>query len=53
MYLLEHKSEMGDGGSYKMGTFNAAANRIARHHTLGPVKTGKMCEGKWQAAIVY
>ena len=24
-YLLEHKSEIGDGGMYKMGTFNAAA----------------------------
>jgi len=50
-YLLAHKSEMGDGGTYKMGTFNAAANAIATHHNLGPEKTGKMCKTKWRAVI--
>ena len=45
-YLLEHKSEIGEGGMFKMGTFNAAANAIASHHTLGPVKTGDMCKRK-------
>lgn len=48
-FLLEHKSEIGDAGMYKMGTFNAAANEIAAHHTLGPRKTGKMCKTKWRA----
>ena len=46
-YLVEHKSEIGDGGMFKMGTFNAAANAITEHHTLGPVKTGNMCKTKW------
>jgi len=50
-YLLAHKSEMGDGGTYKMETFNAAANAIAMHHTLGPEKTGKRCKTKWRAVI--
>src|SRR5882762_7510453 len=50
-YLLAHKSEMGDGGTYKMGTFNATANAIAIHHTLGPEKTGKRCKTKWRAVI--
>ena len=50
-YLAEHKSEMGDGGMYKMGTFNAVANEIAKHHTSGPAKTGKMCKTKWRAVF--
>jgi hypothetical protein len=48
-FLLEHKSEIGDAGMYKMTTFNAAAVRIAPHHTSGPMKTGKMCKTKWRA----
>jgi hypothetical protein len=48
-FLLEHKSEIGDAGMYKMGTFNAAAGRIAVHHTSGPRKTGKMCKTKWRS----
>jgi hypothetical protein len=48
-FLLEHKSEMGEAGMYKMGTFNAAASHIAVHHTSGPIKTGKMCKTKWRA----
>jgi hypothetical protein len=39
-YLEEHKSELGDGGMFKMGTFNAAANSIVKYHDSGPVKTG-------------
>ena len=52
-YLLEHKSEMGDGDTFKMGTFNSAATEMTVHHTLGPVKTGKMCRIKWQTVIIY
>ena len=48
-YLLEHKSEIGDRGMFKMGTFNAAANSITSHYTLGPVKTGDMCKRKWRS----
>jgi hypothetical protein len=48
-YLLDHKSEIGDAGMYKMGTFNAAAGHIAALHSLGPTKTGKMCKTKWRA----
>jgi hypothetical protein len=53
-FLLEHKSEIGDAGMFKMGTFNAAANHIVEHHTLGPTKTAKMCKTKWRAVcIIY
>ena len=48
-FLLEHKSEIGDAGMFKMGTFNAAAASIAGHYTSGPKKTGKMCKTKWRA----
>ena len=48
-FLLEHMSEIGDAGMYKMRTFNAAAGHIAVYHTLGPTKTGKMCKTKWRA----
>ena len=52
-YLAEHKSEIGDGGMYKMVTFNAVASEIAKYHTSGPVKTGKMCKTKWRAVFIY
>src|ERR1700730_10197888 len=51
-YLVEHKSEIGDGGMFKMGTFNATAHAIAEHHTLGPVKTGSMCKTKWRTVHI-
>ena len=50
-YLLEHKSEIGDRGMFKMGTYNAAATEIAMHHSSGPTKTGKMGKTKWRAVI--
>jgi hypothetical protein len=46
-YLFLHKSEAGEGGSFKMATFNAAAASIVSHHTHGPAKTGLMCKTKW------
>lgn len=46
-YLLKHVSEMADAGAFKSPTWNAAATDIAKHHTTGPVKTGKMCKGKY------
>jgi hypothetical protein len=50
-YLQEHKSEIGEGGMFKMRAFNAAAIKIAKHHTSGPVKMGKMCKTKWRTVI--
>ena len=51
-YLLEHKSEIGDGSMFKMGTYNAVATEITQLHTLGPAKTGKRCKGKWKTVII-
>jgi hypothetical protein len=47
-HLYDHRSEITDAGMFKMATFNAAAQHIAPLHTLGPVKTGKMCKTKWR-----
>ena len=46
-YLYDHRSEAGDGGNFKMSTFNAAAIYLAPLLTLGSKKTGKMCKTKW------
>jgi hypothetical protein len=48
-YLYEHKSEAGDGGSFKNQTFNAAVQAISGFRTAGPPKTAKMCKTKWAA----
>ena len=47
-YLLDHKSEITDSGTFKAVTYKAAAEHISHLLTNGPVKTGKMCKTKWQ-----
>jgi hypothetical protein len=47
-YLVAHKSEAGDGASFKSSTFIAALPVLAPLWTAGPVKTVKICKGKWQ-----
>jgi hypothetical protein len=47
-YVFDHKSKMGDSGTFKAATYNAAAEHISHLLTQGPVKTGKRCKTKWQ-----
>ena len=47
-YLYEHKSEIGDSGTFKAKTYNAAVVHIRDLLTQDPVKDGKMCKFKWQ-----
>jgi hypothetical protein len=47
-YLIAHKSKAGDGASFKSSTFICALPVLAPLRTTGPVKTVKMCKGKWQ-----
>jgi hypothetical protein len=47
-YLIAHKYEAGDGASFKLSTFIAALPVLAPLQTVGPIKTVKMCKGKWQ-----
>jgi hypothetical protein len=46
-YCWEHRSETGDGGSFKPQTFHAAAQHIASKHTSATPKTLKQVIGKW------
>ena len=46
-FLWEHRAQAGDGGTFKNTMFNAAADKIAEHWTVGPSKTAKRCKTKW------
>lgn len=48
-YLLEHRAEGGEAGTFKTSTFNAAAQHIAQDRSSGPVKTAKNLQTKWSA----
>jgi hypothetical protein len=47
-YLIAHKSEGGDGASFKSSTLIAALPVLVPLWTAGPIKTVTMCKGKWQ-----
>ncbi|KIJ11459.1 hypothetical protein PAXINDRAFT_84488, partial [Paxillus involutus ATCC 200175] len=49
LYLHNHRSTAGDGGSFTDPTFNAAAEHIVPYLKSGPQKTGKMVKAKWTA----
>ena len=51
-YLWEHRSEAGDGGSFKATTWNAAATYLAPYQTAGPVKSGKQVKGKYMGVSI-
>jgi hypothetical protein len=48
-YLVDHKSEGGDGGNFKSTTLRAAADHIAAYRTAGVVKEVKHMQIKWTA----
>jgi hypothetical protein len=48
-YLWEHRSEGGDGGTFKDVTMRAAAEYIADKHTIGPIKLLKHCKTKYSS----
>ena len=45
--LIEIKAEAGDGRSFKTSSFNAAAQHVDTRRTKGGMKTGKVCQNKW------
>ncbi|KIK72102.1 hypothetical protein PAXRUDRAFT_836531 [Paxillus rubicundulus Ve08.2h10] len=47
LYLHNHHSAAGDGGSFTDSTFNAAAEHLVPYWKSGPPKTGKMVKAKW------
>jgi hypothetical protein len=46
-FLIEHRSEAGDGFNFKTPTFNAASLVLDAMRTQGATKTGKVCKNKW------
>ena len=46
-YLLDHRSEGGDGGNFQTATLNATMRHIASHQMTGPVKVEKHGRMKW------
>ena len=48
-YLVDHRSEGGEGGNFKAPTFNKAAKHIASYRKAGLVKEGKHLKTKWNA----
>lgn len=52
-YLHDHKAEAGDGGNFKISTFNRAAEHLAPLLTQGGKKTSAMCKTKWASASQY
>ncbi|KIK92444.1 hypothetical protein PAXRUDRAFT_829944 [Paxillus rubicundulus Ve08.2h10] len=47
LYLHNHCSTAGDGGSFTDTTFNAVAEHLVPYLESGPKKTGKMAKAKW------
>lgn len=47
-WLLEHVSEAGDGGNFKISTMRKAATHLNKHLTKGGLKTGESCKEKWR-----
>ena len=48
-FLLDHKAEAGDGGSFKANIWNAAAVEMLKHTTKGGVKIASKCKAKYVA----
>jgi hypothetical protein len=46
-FLLDHKAEAGDGGSFKATTWNAAAVEMLKHTTRGGIKVATKCKAKY------
>ncbi|KAJ7504921.1 hypothetical protein B0H11DRAFT_1660568, partial [Mycena galericulata] len=48
-FLISKIASAGDGGNYKMTTFNAAKDVLNKIRTRGGLKTAKSCQGKYKA----
>ena len=51
-FLVENRSEAGDGGNFKSPTFQQAVAHIAPLLKEGPVKTVKSARNKWTAVCL-
>jgi len=51
-FLLDNKSEAGDGGNFKTATYQWAVTHITPLHEKGIAKTVKACRNKWSAVSI-
>jgi hypothetical protein len=51
-FLHEHCAASGDGGNFKMATFQSAAAVLKAEHMSGP-KTAKACQNKWVSVCSF
>ena len=52
-FLVDHKSEGGDNGTFKNKTMMAAAQHIAPYCTMGIVKEAKQMHTKWTTVSAH
>ena len=52
-FLVDHKSEGGDNGTFKNKTMTVAAQLIAPYHTMGVVKEAKHMHTKWNTVSAH
>jgi hypothetical protein len=52
-FLHEHCAASGDGGNFKMTTFQSAAAVLEAEHTTGGLKTVKACQNKWALVCLF
>lgn len=50
-FMVDHKSEAGDGGSFKIKTFRAAADHLNQYLTQGAPKKGTTCKTKFSRYV--
>ncbi len=48
-FLLDHKSEAGDGGTFKGSTYQKGVKHISHLCERGPPKDSKSLQNKWNA----
>ena len=52
-FLQEHHAALGDGGNFKMATFQAAVTILKVRNATGGLKTAKACQNKWASVCIY
>src|SRR6266700_269493 len=52
-FLVDHKAEAGDGGSFKATTFQKAAKHLAPMLKCGAAKNAKSCSNKYGAVCYF
>jgi hypothetical protein len=52
-YLMDHKSEAGDGANFPNPVWQAVSKHLQPLHGKGAPKTPKSCKSKWSNVSIY